>query len=90
MQYILQVEVLNPLNGELSVTVSIVNSGSARPEDDAIVGLHLFRRQRLELTSRYKCILIIFWISISVKWKSIRFLLPLSLGLNCSHIPLLR
>ncbi|KAK6275969.1 hypothetical protein POUND7_005678 [Theobroma cacao] len=47
-----RVEVLNPLNGELSVTVSIVNSGSARPEDDAIVGLHLFRRQRLELTSR--------------------------------------
>ncbi|KAK6261906.1 hypothetical protein QUC31_007722 [Theobroma cacao] len=46
------VEVLNPLNGELSVTVSNVNSGSARPEDDAIVGLHLFRRQRLELTSR--------------------------------------
>ncbi|EOY22424.1 Transducin/WD40 repeat-like superfamily protein [Theobroma cacao] len=48
----IEVEVLNPLNGELSVTVSIVNSGSARPEDDAIVGLHLFRRQRLELTSR--------------------------------------
>ncbi|XP_021286497.1 WD repeat-containing protein 74 [Herrania umbratica] len=46
------VEVLNPLNGELSVTVSNVNSGSTRPEDDAIVGLHLFRRQRLELTSR--------------------------------------
>ncbi|XVF11564.1 hypothetical protein REPUB_Repub08aG0038600 [Reevesia pubescens] len=46
------IEVLNPLNGELSVTVSNVSNGSARPEDDAIVGLHLFRRQRLELTSR--------------------------------------
>ncbi|XWS60298.1 hypothetical protein CRYUN_Cryun07bG0024300 [Craigia yunnanensis] len=46
------IEVLNPLNGELSVTVSNVGNASARPEDDAIVGLHLFRRQRLELTSR--------------------------------------
>ncbi|XVF49665.1 hypothetical protein PTKIN_Ptkin04bG0031200 [Pterospermum kingtungense] len=46
------IEVLNPLNGEVSVTVSDVGNASARPEDDAIVGLHLFRRQRLELTSR--------------------------------------
>ncbi|XVE56625.1 hypothetical protein DITRI_Ditri04bG0025700 [Diplodiscus trichospermus] len=46
------IEVLNPLNGELSVTVSNVGNANARPEDDAIVGLHLFRRQRLELTTR--------------------------------------
>ncbi|OMO84026.1 hypothetical protein CCACVL1_11041 [Corchorus capsularis] len=46
------IEVLNPLNGELSVTVSNVSNGNARPEDDAIVGLHLFRRQILESTSR--------------------------------------
>ncbi|XP_022729628.1 WD repeat-containing protein 74-like isoform X2 [Durio zibethinus] len=46
------IEVLNPLNGELLVTVSDFGNSSARPEDDAIVGLHLFRRQRLELTSR--------------------------------------
>ncbi|XWS51378.1 hypothetical protein CRYUN_Cryun12cG0171500 [Craigia yunnanensis] len=46
------IELLNPLNGELSLTVSNVSNASARPEDDAIVGLHLFSRQRLELTSR--------------------------------------
>ncbi|XP_022736887.1 WD repeat-containing protein 74-like [Durio zibethinus] len=46
------IEVLNPLNGELSVTVSNVSNVGVRPEDDAIVGLHLFRRRRMELTSR--------------------------------------
>lgn len=45
------IEILNPLNGELSAMVSNVGA-STRPEDDAIVGLHLFRRQSLELTSR--------------------------------------
>lgn len=54
----LQIEILNPLNGELSLTVSDVSNAGVRPEDDAIAGLHLFRRQRVELTPRYNHIVI--------------------------------
>ncbi|KAG4185659.1 hypothetical protein ERO13_A09G246200v2 [Gossypium hirsutum] len=46
------IEILNPLNGELSRTVSDVSNAGVRPEDDAIAGLHLFRRQIVELTPR--------------------------------------
>ncbi|XP_039037771.1 WD repeat-containing protein 74-like [Hibiscus syriacus] len=45
------IEILNPLNGELSFSVSDVSNVGVRPEDNAIVGLHLFRKQRVELTS---------------------------------------
>ncbi|XP_031271845.1 WD repeat-containing protein 74 [Pistacia vera] len=47
------IEVLNPLNGDLRVSISNVSDAGARPEDDAVVGLHLFRRQRLETASRF-------------------------------------
>ncbi|KAJ0048243.1 hypothetical protein Pint_15661 [Pistacia integerrima] len=47
------IEVLNPLNGYLRVSISNVSDAGARPEDDAVVGLHLFRRQRLESASRF-------------------------------------
>ncbi|GMJ14004.1 hypothetical protein like AT1G29320 [Hibiscus trionum] len=46
------IEILNPLNGELFVSVSDVTNAGVRPEDNAIVGLHLFRKQRLEVTLR--------------------------------------
>ncbi|KAL4284328.1 hypothetical protein GQ457_16G031610 [Hibiscus cannabinus] len=52
------IEILNPLNGELSLSVSDVSNAGVRPEDNAIVGLHLFRRQRSELTSR-SCTLLV-------------------------------
>lgn len=41
-----QVEVLNPLNGEIRVVFSNVVEDGVQPEDDAISGLHLFRRER--------------------------------------------
>ncbi|KAK8478685.1 hypothetical protein V6N12_037193, partial [Hibiscus sabdariffa] len=47
------IEILNPLNGELFFSVSDLSNDGVRPEDNAIVGLHLFRKQRLELASRY-------------------------------------
>ncbi|KAL5750728.1 hypothetical protein ACOSP7_025331 [Xanthoceras sorbifolium] len=46
------IEVLNPLNGDPCVSVSDVGNAGVRPEDDGIVGLHLFRRHRLESASR--------------------------------------
>ncbi|KAJ9163870.1 hypothetical protein P3X46_023497 [Hevea brasiliensis] len=41
------IEVLNPLNGEIDVSISNVGDAGTQPEDDAVVGLHLFKRQRL-------------------------------------------
>ncbi|XP_059442482.1 uncharacterized protein LOC132174813 [Corylus avellana] len=46
------IEVCSPINGDVRFTVSNVSDASLRPEDDAVVGLHLFSRQKLELTSR--------------------------------------
>ncbi|CAK7336668.1 unnamed protein product [Dovyalis caffra] len=42
-----EVEVLNPLNGEIHVVFSNVGEDGVQPEDDAFAGLHLFRRERL-------------------------------------------
>ncbi|KAG8638717.1 WD repeat-containing protein 74 isoform X2 [Manihot esculenta] len=41
------IEVLNPLNGEIDVSISNVGDAGAQPEDDAVVGLHFLKRQRL-------------------------------------------
>lgn len=41
-----EVEVLNPLNGEIRVVFSNVVEDGVQPEDDAIAGLHLFKRER--------------------------------------------
>ncbi|KAE8057309.1 hypothetical protein FH972_014010 [Carpinus fangiana] len=46
------IEVCSPINGDVRFTVPNVSDASLRPEDDAVVGLHLFSRQKLELTSR--------------------------------------
>uniref|UniRef100_A0A5B6YIU9 Putative WD repeat-containing protein 74 isoform X1 n=1 Tax=Davidia involucrata TaxID=16924 RepID=A0A5B6YIU9_DAVIN len=46
------IEVLNPLNGDLCVSISNAAGADFRPEDDAFVGLHIFKKQRLELSSR--------------------------------------
>ncbi|KAA8540706.1 hypothetical protein F0562_024375 [Nyssa sinensis] len=46
------IEVLSPLNGDLSVSISNAAGADFRPEDDAFVGLHIFKKQRLELSSR--------------------------------------
>ena len=60
---ILQIEVCSPINGDVHFTVPNVSDASLRPEDDAVVGLHLFSRQKLELTSRY-CKIVAFWVLI--------------------------
>ncbi|KAJ6869182.1 WD repeat-containing protein 74-like isoform X1 [Populus alba x Populus x berolinensis] len=41
-----EVEVLNPLNGEIRAVFSNVVEDGVQPEDDAIAGLHLFKRER--------------------------------------------
>lgn len=46
------IEVLSAINGDLRFTVSNANDDGVRPEDDPVVGLHLFAGQKLELTSR--------------------------------------
>ncbi|XP_062091935.1 uncharacterized protein LOC133797864 [Humulus lupulus] len=45
------IEVLNPLNGNLRFAISNVGD-TGRPEVDAIAGLHLFARNRLESESK--------------------------------------
>ncbi|KAJ4963468.1 hypothetical protein NE237_023407 [Protea cynaroides] len=46
------IEVLNPLNGDLRVTITKVGDAVHAPEDDPVGGLHLFRRERCDLSSR--------------------------------------
>lgn len=46
------IEVINPLNGDVRVSITNITSGDLLPEDNAIVGLHMFKKQRLELSSR--------------------------------------
>ncbi|KAM4070977.1 hypothetical protein ACB094_11G026700 [Castanea mollissima] len=46
------IEVLSAINGDICFTVSNANEDGPRPEDDAVVGLHLFAGQKLGLTSR--------------------------------------
>ncbi|KAL3509761.1 hypothetical protein ACH5RR_029162 [Cinchona calisaya] len=46
------VDVLNPVNGDIQVSIPNVSQTDVYPEADAIIGLHLFRKQRLESLSR--------------------------------------
>ncbi|KAG6747170.1 hypothetical protein POTOM_049551 [Populus tomentosa] len=50
-----EVEVLNPLNGEIRVVFSNVVEDGVQPEDDAIAGLHLFKRERSTGYSPLSC-----------------------------------
>ena len=47
-----QIEVLNPLNGDLCFSVSNVGESGAQDGEDAVSGLHLFAKQNLKLASR--------------------------------------
>ncbi|KAF8377017.1 hypothetical protein HHK36_030389 [Tetracentron sinense] len=47
------IEVLNPLNGDLRISIAKSGDAGHLPENDNMIGLHLFRRKRLELSSRY-------------------------------------
>lgn len=46
------IEVINPLNGDVRVSITNITSDDLLPEDNAIVGLHMFKKHRLELSSR--------------------------------------
>jgi len=46
------VEVLSPLTGDLRVSITNSTHPDLRPEDDAIVGLHMFKKQIREASSR--------------------------------------
>ncbi|CAL5375210.1 unnamed protein product [Camellia sinensis] len=46
------IEVINPLNGDVRVSITNITSDDLLPEDNAIVGLHMLKKQRLELSSR--------------------------------------
>lgn len=45
-----QVELLNPLNGDVHVTIKTSETGAVGhiPEDDLVVGLHMFKTERTE------------------------------------------
>jgi hypothetical protein len=60
---ILQIEICSPINGDVRFSVPNVSDAGLQPEDDAVVGLHLFARQKLELSSRY-CKIVAFWVLI--------------------------
>ncbi|KAJ7961473.1 WD repeat-containing protein 74 [Quillaja saponaria] len=47
-----QIEILNPLNGDVRATVSNVSSTDIQSEENAIAGLHLLAKQNLESASR--------------------------------------
>lgn len=46
------IEVLSPVNGDLHVSLPNVSQADIRPEDDPIVGLHLFKKRGSEISSR--------------------------------------
>lgn len=50
---------LSPLTGNLHVSVPSVCQDGIRPEDDAVVGLHLFKQQKVEVSPRY-CLMLDF------------------------------
>ncbi|XP_059657331.1 uncharacterized protein LOC132303902 isoform X1 [Cornus florida] len=45
------IEVLSPINGDLRVSISNAGTADSRPGDDGIIGLHMFRKQKSELSS---------------------------------------
>ncbi|KAI4353078.1 hypothetical protein L6164_002052 [Bauhinia variegata] len=49
------VEVLNPLSGDLQAAISNANVADLQPEENAIVGLHLFAKNNLELELASRC-----------------------------------
>ncbi|PSS02960.1 WD repeat-containing protein [Actinidia chinensis var. chinensis] len=51
------IEVLSPVNGDLHVSMTNASQTDLQPEDDPVVGLHMFRKQRLELSSRSSILL---------------------------------
>lgn len=55
----LQIEVLNPLNGDLHVSISDNSDTSPPLKDEAIAGMHLFAKDESELASRL-CISLLF------------------------------
>ncbi|PON98591.1 hypothetical protein TorRG33x02_054910 [Trema orientale] len=46
------IEVLNSLNGDVHFAISNIDDNGNRPENDAIAGLHLFARNKVDLRSR--------------------------------------
>ncbi|KAI7752499.1 hypothetical protein M8C21_015850 [Ambrosia artemisiifolia] len=46
------VELLSPINGDLRVSLATTNQTDAQPQEDNIVGLHLFKKQPSESSSR--------------------------------------
>lgn len=49
-----QVELLNPLNGDVHVSIKTSETGAVGhiPEDDLVVGLHMFKTERMESSSK--------------------------------------
>ncbi|GAA0163436.1 RNA processing factor [Lithospermum erythrorhizon] len=46
------IEVLSPINGDVRVSIRVNDQTDTKPSDDVIVGLHMFKRPRLESVSR--------------------------------------
>ncbi|XP_034675422.1 WD repeat-containing protein 74 isoform X2 [Vitis riparia] len=51
------IEILNPLNGHPCLSISNIIDNGPQPGDDAIIGLHLFKKQNLDLSSRSRTLL---------------------------------
>lgn len=51
------IEILNPLNGHPCLSISNIIDNGPQLGDDAIVGLHLFKKQNLDLSSRSRTLL---------------------------------
>ncbi|TYJ99243.1 WD repeat-containing protein 74 [Cucumis melo var. makuwa] len=66
------IEVLNPLNGNLHVAISDNTDTSPPPKDEAIVGMHLFSKDELEVESR-RCTLLSCTTKGNASMRSIEF-----------------
>ncbi|VFR00950.1 unnamed protein product [Cuscuta campestris] len=79
------IEVLSSINGDVRLTVPSSSESSKASGDDAIVALHLFRKQRLESSLR-SCTLFTCTIKGHASIRSVE--IPESLGDSTSEAPL--
>ncbi|GAB4860477.1 hypothetical protein Ancab_035636 [Ancistrocladus abbreviatus] len=64
------IEVLNPINGDLEISISHISDTGTSPEDDPIVGLHIFKKKRLESSLR-SCTLLACTTKGNASWRSV-------------------
>ncbi|KAK4352841.1 hypothetical protein RND71_028359 [Anisodus tanguticus] len=65
------IEVLSPVNGDVRASISNQNQSDKVSEDNSVIGLHLFRKERLDSSSR-SCTLLTCTIKGSASMKCVK------------------